>query len=133
MSEFTIGAVNDVKEVGALLKEWTGKQYNFDYILWNSRFIGARENVTRRLVGVAQYIIIPDPFFQRNWALVENVFVLPEYRRHGLASQIMRILFDTARAIDCDFVKLTTRKEAGKLLYQSLGMEEGSAFYMELR
>jgi GNAT superfamily N-acetyltransferase len=126
-----VGAINNLHEIGELLKEWSGKPYSSDFVLFNSRFIGARDN--KKLVAIAQYIGIPDPFFQRKWMLIENVFVLPEYRRQGLASQIMKQILEQARIEDYEFVKLTTRKEGGKALYRSLGMEEGSAFYMELR
>ena len=113
-----------------LYKEWTGKDLNHDHILWNSFSIVAKDN--GNIVGAAQLIVIDDPFWDRRWGLVENVFVKKEYRRKGIGSELMKQLENQALAMGCSFVKLTTRKEEGRELYRSLGYEEGSSFRREL-
>jgi GNAT superfamily N-acetyltransferase len=123
---------NDV-ELGEFLKEWTGKSYtmNTHVIPFNQTCIVARDrDAGDKIVGCAIYITIGDPFFGRSWALVEDVYVTPAYRKNGIAEKIMRII-ETLVFADgaCEFLKLTTRKDLGRELYRSLGYEEGSSFY----
>lgn len=124
-----ITATNDLNELSELLKEWTGKSYNPKYILWNSQFIVARDN--GKAVGCAQLIVVDDPFWNRRWGLIENVYVTPSYRNKGVAKQIMdKIYMIACEGFACEFVKLTSAydKEEAHKLYKSLGYEEGCSF-----
>jgi len=130
MNRITYLAINH-SEAGKLFKEWTKKEPDFDnYILLNSFFFGAYKD--DRIVGVAQLIIIDDPFWNRRWGLIENVFVKKEYRRQGIGKGLMKQLENQAISLGCSFVKLTSRKEEGIELYRSIGYEEGSSFRKEL-
>jgi len=120
-------------ELGEFLKEWTGKPYTADthIIPLNQTYLVARDrDDNNKIVGCACYIMTGDPFFGRSWALIENVYVTPKYRRQKIARDIMRTIEHNVFAgSDCEFLKLTTRKALGKELYRSLGYEEGSSFY----
>ena len=54
---------------------------------------------------------------------VFNVYTVPEYRRLGLASQVMAALVAYAREQDLDLVELNATDE-GYPLYRSLGFED---------
>ena len=117
---------NDIQDLNNLYKEWVGKDLSHSHILWNSFFVVAKDN--DKIIGAAQLIVIDDPFWDKRWGLIENVFVKKEYRRQGIGMVLMKQSENQAIAIGCSFVKLTTRKKEGKELYRSIGYEEGSSF-----
>ncbi len=121
------------EEIGEFYREWTGKGYSNEYMLLNTEHYVARDrDEDSKIVGCIQLTVIPDPFFQRRWGLIENVFVLPEYRKKGIAKKLMRHGETQAQGFGCAFLKLTSRKTEGIALYRSLGYEEGSSFRKEL-
>lgn len=124
---------DDIGAVGELLKEWTGREPD-DRILLNSHFLVAiRED--GKLIGCAQLIVIDDPFWNRCWGLVENVYVRGKYRNQGVAKGIMENVETQARLFGCEFIKLTSAfdKVAGHALYKSLGYEKGMSFKRRLK
>ena len=121
--------IEDTKE---LYKEWIGKYPKFSGLKTNSTLIVAREEGTNKIIGAAQIIMIDDPIWDRRWGLVENVFVSEDYRRQGVARQLMRHLENQAKLFGCKFLKLTTNKEEGKGLYRALGYDVGLSFGKDL-
>uniref|UniRef100_A0A6H1ZDL6 Putative acetyltransferase n=1 Tax=viral metagenome TaxID=1070528 RepID=A0A6H1ZDL6_9ZZZZ len=119
------------EDIGKLLKEWTGKDYNSDYVMTNVYFVLARDD--DKDIGCATLIGIADPFFNRSWGLVENVYVTPEYRGQGVASKIMHHAERVALGLGISLIKLTSRKEGGKALYRSLGYDESSCFRKDIK
>jgi len=119
---------DNIADVRELYKEWAG---NYPLDTWkNSILVVAKDN--DKIVGGAQLIVISDPIWARNWGLIENVYVLKEYRSHGAGEKLMKVLESQASFLGCKFIKLTSRKDEGKRLYRSLGYEEGSSFRKEL-
>ena len=120
-------STDDTKAIGKLLKEWTGVEPD-DEILWNSFFVVAIDD--SKTVGVVQLIIIDDPFWNRRYGLVENVYVKKGYRGCGIGKQLMHHLENQAKGFGCKFIKLTSGldKKGGRGLYKSLGYTEGSSF-----
>lgn len=124
----------DNKEMGSLYQEWTGRAYSDEYMLWNSSFCVARDkDAGSKVVGCIQLIVISDPFFQRTWGLIENVFVTEKYRRRGIGKGLMKFMETRAQMFGCEFIKLTTRKPSGVEMYRSLGYEEATSFRKQLR
>jgi spore coat polysaccharide biosynthesis protein SpsF len=126
-----------------IYEEWTGRMPEIKTPLVNSFLVIAKVDDEdgkktgdwseyNKIVGAAQYIIIDDPVWRRRWALVENVYVAQNYRRQGVGTKLMKFVEDQAYLFGCDFIKLTSRKEAGKALYRSLDYEEGSSFYKKI-
>ena len=120
-------------ELGEFLKEWTGKSYQLETRVLpygQTYLVGRDRDADNKIVGCAGYYLIGDPFWNRSWCLVENVFVTPSYRNQGIAKKIMEeielLVFNDSL---CEFIKLTTRKDLGKKLYRGLGYEEGCSFY----
>lgn len=64
--------------------------------------------------------------------LVEDVFVEPEYRHHGIGKELMRKVEDKARESGFKYIKLFSQKPAGQALYSSLGYVEGKAYFKDL-
>ena len=122
-------AHDKLDDLAELYKEWTDKDYDSRHTLWNSFFVVARDTDTKKIVGATQYIVIDDPFWNRRYALVENVFVKLEYRKQGVGKLLMDFTEKQVHSLGCVFLKLTTRKDEGRALYRSLGYEEGSSFY----
>lgn len=121
-------------------EEWTGQYPKIEHPLINEYMVIARIDSEKGeetgdwsdydyIVGAAEYFIFDDPVWHRRWALVENVYVAKDYRRQGVGTKLMKFIEDQAYLFGCDFIKLTSRKEAGKALYRSLGYDEGSSFY----
>ena len=127
---FTYSSCHNIQDL-KLYKEWTRKELNLDRILWNSYLVVAKDN--EKIIGAAQLIVIDDPFWNRRWGLIENVFVKKENRRQEIGKGLMKQLENQAIALGCKFVKLTTRKKEGIELYRSIGYEEGSSFRKELQ
>lgn len=122
---------NDIGKIGELLKEWTGKEPD-DRILLNSLFVVAQEDGD--LIGCTQLIIIDDPFWNRCWGLVENVYVKKGHRGKGIAKELMETVEAQAFMMGCKFIKLTSAldKVAGHALYKTLGYVEGLSFKKKL-
>lgn len=122
----------DYREVGRLLKQWSGKDFDDKYMMHESHFLVARNG--EQSVGCAQLVVINDPFWGRSWGLIENVYVAQDYRRQGIAQQLMEAILREAANFHCDFVKLTSSydKKAAHELYQGLGFEQGLSFKKQI-
>ncbi len=91
--------------------------------------------INGRVIGALQLLIVCDPVWNRNWGLVENVFVDPDYRKYGIAKKMMGKAELQATVLDCEFIKLTSgyNKMEGHALYRSLGYKEGLSFRKVLK
>jgi len=70
------------------------------------------------------------------WAIVENVVVADEYRRKGIATEIMRHRIDISRRAGCCKLELLSGKHrrGAHALYRSIGMQavsEGFKLYFD--
>jgi ribosomal protein S18 acetylase RimI-like enzyme len=72
-----------------------------------------------KIVGVAG-AQVGEAFFGAVRGYVEGVYVLPAFRRRGIASRLMHECIDWLRSMACDAVRLQSTSE-GKALYESLG------------
>jgi GNAT superfamily N-acetyltransferase len=69
---------------------------------------------------------------------VEAVVVVPTHRRRGIATMIMQVVLDDARAAGCNKVQVLSHKrhaaDGAHVLYESLGFEpEAEGFRLYLR
>lgn len=60
-------------------------------------------------------------------ALVSGMYTLPEYRRHGIARDLLCRVMDDARAKGCGMAHITASR-AGVPLYQSVGFCHNERF-----
>ena len=133
------GAIRDTEELtklGKMYEQWTGKQYNPNYSTNGSIFVVAKDNDSNNdnIVGCIQLIIIEDPFFQRKWGMLENLFVSPNYRKIGLGERLVERAEVVASDLECSFVKLTSNfdKVASHALFKSRNYVEGGSFKRKL-
>ncbi|MBV9270154.1 MAG: GNAT family N-acetyltransferase [Candidatus Eremiobacteraeota bacterium] len=116
----------------AIVKEAWNEDWDQRYPNWRSMFlsvVGKRmtfglqryylAETKEQIVGVAG-AQVGEAFFGAVRGYVEGVYVLPAFRRRGIAARLMRECIDWLKSIGCDFVRLQATAE-GMPLYESLG------------
>ena len=63
---------------------------------------------------------------------VLNVYVSPEYRRQGIASQMMGMLISDARAMELDYIELKASAD-GYPMYKKLGFEDSISSFKPMK
>ena len=83
-------------------------------------FLVAEDPVTKEVVGYAGLLVMADEGY------ITNVAVFPEYRRRGVAGQIIQVFDNFARGNRLAFLTLEVRPSnaAAIALYQRFGFEE---------
>ena len=83
-------------------------------------FLVAEDSVSGRVLGYAGLIVVADEGY------ITNVAVFPEYRRQGIAAQILQVFLQFAAANHLAFLTLEVRPSnaAAIALYQGFGFEE---------
>lgn len=71
----------------------------------------------------------------RPYAIIENVVTLPEYRKTGLGSAIVKAAIDAAWAANCYKISLTTgsRRESTLRFYEKLGFQKNGRTLFDMR
>ena len=83
------------------------------------------------VVGGGGVLVVAWPGTQRQRAWIQNVYVVPECRRHGIAREIMRTLIDWCRAQGFHSVNLHASTD-GRPLYEQLGFEATNEMRLNL-
>ena len=83
-------------------------------------FLVAEDSVSGRVLGYAGLMVVADEGY------ITNVAVFPEYRRQGIAAQILQVFLQFAAANHLAFLTLEVRPSnaAAIALYQGVGFEE---------
>lgn len=83
-------------------------------------FLVAEDSVSGRVLGYAGLMVVADEGY------ITNVAVFPEYRRQGIAAQILQVFLQFAEANRLAFLTLEVRPSnaAAIALYQGFGFEE---------
>ena len=83
-------------------------------------FLVAEDSVSGRVLGYAGLMVVADEGY------ITNVAVFPEYRRQGIAAQILQVFVQFAEANRLAFLTLEVRPSnaAAIALYQGFGFEE---------
>lgn len=83
-------------------------------------FLVAEDSVSGRVLGYAGLMVVADEGY------ITNVAVFPEYRRQGIAAQILQVFLQFAEANQLAFLTLEVRPSnaAAIALYQGFGFEE---------
>ena len=75
----------------------------------------------------------PNPSFPHGrTGTVLNVYVSPEYRRQGIASQLMELLISDAREMGLDYIELKASAE-GYPMYKKLGFEDSISSFKPMK
>lgn len=82
-------------------------------------FLVAEDSVSGRVLGYAGLMVVADEGY------ITNVAVFPEYRRQGIAAQILQVFLQFAAANHLAFLTLEVRPSnaAAIALYQGFGFE----------
>jgi GNAT superfamily N-acetyltransferase len=72
------------------------------------------------VIGGGGILVVPWPGTEPRRCWIQNVYVRPEFRRQGVARQIMRALLDWCRTKGFDSVSLHASTD-GRPLYEELG------------
>lgn len=95
----------------------------------------AETGENKEIAACAFLLVVEKPanpnFITGKIGTVINVYTRPEYRRKGIASQVMKMLLEDARKKDLDFVELKATED-GYGLYQSLGFKDSVSKYREM-
>ena len=116
----------------AIVKESWHEDWDERYPNWRSMFLAASEK--RMMQGLQRYYVaetaseivgvagaqVGEAFIGAVRGYVEAVYVVPAFRRRGIASRLMRACIEWLRSMKCDAVRLQSTVE-GRPLYQSLG------------
>ena len=83
-------------------------------------FLVAEDSVSGRVLGYAGLMVVADEGY------ITNVAVFPEYRRQGIAAQILQVFLQFAAANHLAFLTLEVRPSnaAAIALYQGFGFQE---------
>ena len=83
-------------------------------------FLVAEDSVSGRVLGYAGLMVVADEGY------ITNVAVFPEYRRQGIAAQILQVFLQFAAANHLAFLTLEVRPSnaVAIALYQGFGFEE---------
>lgn len=91
--------------------------------LANSDYYGVlAESDGAGVVGGGGVLVVPWPGTQPHRAWIQNMYVVPEFRRRGIAREIMRTLINWCRAQGFHSVNLHASAD-GRRLYEELGFE----------
>lgn len=74
------------------------------------------------VVGGGGVLVVPWPGTQPQRAWIQNIYVVPEFRRRGMAREIMGTLINWCRAQGFHSVNLHASAD-GRSLYEQLGFE----------
>ncbi len=75
----------------------------------------------------------PNPSFPHGrTGTVLNVYVSPEYRHRGIASQVMELLISDAKEMELDYIELKASAD-GYPLYKKLGFEDSISSFKPMK
>lgn len=92
--------------------------------------------VAGRIVAAAAVSVLPivpaPGRLDMRWALLHNVYVLPEFRRRGLARQLVETARDWCKAEGFTRMSLNA-SQAGRPLYEAMGFHPTNQMSLDLR
>ena len=101
-------------------RPWSRKMLAEELESQCAAFLVAEDSVSGRVLGYAGLMVVADEGY------ITNVAVFPEYRRQGIAAQILQVFVQFAEANRLAFLTLEVRPSnaAAIALYQGFGFEE---------
>ena len=101
-------------------RPWSRKMLAAELENQCAAFLVAEDSVSGRVLGYAGLMVVADEGY------ITNVAVFPEYRRQGIAAQILQVFLQFAEANRLAFLTLEVRPSnaAAIALYQGFGFEE---------
>lgn len=103
--------------------------------LWDERvFVLLAQTAELKPMGAAVAVVIPKADARRGFVFVDELLVLPEFRRQGVARALLARVEQLAREGGWAGVRLLARpeNEAARRLYAQLGYTESLSVFYEL-
>ncbi len=127
----------------AIVKEAWNEDWDQKYPNWRTMFMTVVEK--RMAQGLQRYYVaqagveiagvagaqVGEAFFGAVRGYIEGVYVVPAFRRRGVASRLMRECVDWLRSMHCDSVRLQSTVQ-GRPLYESLGFSPTDELELKL-
>jgi GNAT superfamily N-acetyltransferase len=126
----------DYKDARALDAMVSATEPYFSEALANKSFRGWLALAGKRVVGGGGIVISPWPShpydLECRKATILNMYVDPDYRRRGIARQLMKTMIEWCRTEGFATVSLHASKH-GRPLYETLGFEPTNEMRLKLR
>ena len=120
----------DKSAVAAQLKEYYPKHLGTDFIAYIAETDG---NIIATAFLAIKEVPANPAFITGKTGTVLNVFTYPEYRRKGIATELLKRLIEEAKAQNLSYIELSAT-ESGKPLYEKLGFQtKQPSKYTEMR
>jgi predicted acetyltransferase len=108
----------------------------FERHIGNNDFIGIICEYNDKVISAAYFIIDEWPsnrnFLNGKVGTILNVFTYPEYRRNGIASNVIKKIIEEAEKQDVSMIKLDASKD-GESVYKKIGFVETEDKSMRLK
>ena len=129
MEDFPEMPAEQAEQIRARLPRYYADHLNCDFFA----YIAADEEKTIGSAFLVLHEMTPNPSFPNGrTGTVLNVYVSPEYRRHGTASQLMELLISDAREMELDYIELKASAD-GYPLYKKLGFEDSISSFKPMK
>ena len=129
MEDFSEMPAEQADQIRAGLPRYYADHLNCDFFA----YIAVDEEKTIGSAFLVLNEMPPNPSFPNGrTGTVLNVYVLPEYRRHGTASQLMELLISDAREMELDYIELKASAD-GYPLYKKLGFEDSISSFKPMK
>jgi N-acetylglutamate synthase-like GNAT family acetyltransferase len=107
----------------------------FNKCVSTNNFIGIICESDTKIISVAYLHIserLPSPnFINGKIGTLMNVFTFPEYRNHGIATELIKMIIEEARKEDVKMIELSAT-EYGEEMYKKMGFKESEYKSMRL-
>ena len=118
------GATEDIDLVPAL------KDYYHRHLA-DGTFVSWLATDGEKIIGTSGMSFVEKPPYfgcpNGRIGLLSSMFTDPDYRRHGIAKELLRRVTDEARAYGCGMVQITA-SDMGVLLYTAFGFKKNGNF-----
>lgn len=111
------------------LRDYFARQLNNNFIAFLAEDNG--QAVSTVFMAVAEKPANPS-FISGKTATILNVFTYPGYRRKGIATRLLTMMIDEAKAMYISYLELSAT-DAGKPVYEKLGFVRKQSRYTEMK
>lgn len=122
-------SLEQIEQLKKQLKEYYSNHIDKDMIAYI-----AEEN--NEIISSVFLVVIEKPanptFISGKIGTILNVYTKTEYRKKGIAGQLLKLAINDAREMKLSFLELKST-EAGYNLYKELGFEEDHSNYVQMK
>lgn len=111
------------------LRDYFARQMNKSFVALLAEDNG--QAVSAVFMAVAGKLANPS-FITGKTATILNVYTYPEYRRKGIATQLLTMMIEEAKTMDISYLELSAT-DAGKPLYEKPGFIKRQSKHTEMR